>query len=38
MLTASTFHSKYSANISDKGKEAATQNQEQLVTKKKRKS
>lgn len=37
MLTASTFHSKYSANIPDKRKEAAAQNQVQLVTKKKKK-
>lgn len=38
MLTVSTFHSKYSANIPDKRKDAATQNQEQLVTKKKKES
>ena len=37
MLTASTFHSKYSANIPDKRKEAAAQNQVQLVTGKKNK-
>lgn len=37
MLTASTFHSKYSANVPDKRKEAAAQNQVQLVTKKKKK-
>ncbi len=34
MLTASTFHSKYSTNIPDKRKEAAAQNQVQLVTEK----
>lgn len=37
MLTPSTFHSKYSANIPDRRKEAAAQNQVQLVTKKKNK-
>lgn len=36
MLTASTVHSKYAANIPDKGKEVATQNQVQLVTQKTR--
>lgn len=37
MLTASTFHSKYSANVSDMRVEAAAQNWVQLVTKKKSK-
>lgn len=37
MLTASTFHSKYSANIPDKRREAAAPNQVQLLTKKKNK-
>lgn len=32
MLTASTFHSKYSTNVPDKKEEAVTQNQVQLVT------
>lgn len=32
MLTASTFHSKYPANIPDKRKEAVAQNQVQLMT------
>lgn len=36
MLTASTFHSKYSANIPDKRKEAVAQNQVQLMTKTKK--
>ena len=38
MLTASTFHSKYSANIPDKREEAAAQNRAQLVTEKKKKN
>lgn len=36
MLTASTFHSKYSANIPDKREEAVAQNQVQLMTKTKK--